>query len=781
MKNNKHIVRITIGFFLVITLMTTVIFYSTNRMNQTNEHLQQDFQAHVDKTSYVLQMRDGMLKRFASLRNLSIMDDPFAIDEERMLYYSYARKVEEGISGLQALKLNEQEKRLFDNFLESARDGTSLQYALIDELIQRGNAKSLQTRFKSAFDSQEQTMLNLTRFIKAAEVARQKATQTASEKNQSTNEWVTFLSYLGICLGLLTAIYVIRSTSNQTSQIEDERKKFKSLFWDNMDAVFLLEDGRIKEWNQCAESMFKIERAEQARNIRLMQFSSEHLHDSGDYHEEWLHHCKNSETQDCIFEWHFQSLNGISFDAEVNMTPIELSTRKIVQVVIRDISDRKRVEEQMQYQASYDALTGLPNRTLFRDRLHSSVDIAERRMERLALCFVDLDHFKQVNDTFGHAAGDQLLMMVSERLGHCVRKSDTVARLGGDEFTVILNELHDYEDAGVVAKKIIQELTRPFFIDETEIYIGASIGITTYPTDASSPEALLCNADIAMYQAKQAGRNCYRFFTRQMNSSSIEKMTLEQDLCKALENNELILHYQPIIDIHTNTIVGAEVLTRWFHPEKGLIPPNVFIPVAEQKGLIGEISRWIFHTACYTFKEWQTNNMPDLRLSINLSAKEGKGGITQDYVESILEQTGIRAEKISFELTETELMEDTDKSLTWLQSIKDTGVNIALDDFGTGYSSLAYLKRFPIDTLKIDRSFVQDVCKDKDDQSIVEAITAMAQSLDLNLIAEGIEEPTQLDYFRDQAKHCNLFQGYYFSKPLPYDEFMDYALTYEAA
>ncbi|HEB96553.1 MAG TPA: EAL domain-containing protein [Sedimenticola thiotaurini] len=430
-----------------------------------------------------------------------------------------------------------------------------------------------------------------------------------------------------------------------------------------------------------------------------------------------------------------------------------------------DITQRKEDERRIRYQANYDALTRLPNRTLLLDRLVQAIASARRERWALGLMFVDLDHFKGINDTFGHATGDRLLQQVAERIRRAVRESDTVARFGGDEFVVLLQDIRNAGDAALVAEQIIATLSSPFQMRGREIFIGASIGITLYPDDAGDADALLQNADMAMYQAKESGRNRYQFFTPRMQEQVQQRLSLEQDLRLALERNELELHYQPIVETGTRRAVSAEALLRWHHPREGLITPDRFISIAEETGLIGPIGKWVLETACHQLAQWRAAGLSDLCISVNLSRRQRDSGLTGTYLDRLLSATGLPGDALSLEITESLLMEDTRESIAWLSELKTRGITLSVDDFGTGYSSLGYLKRFPVDVIKIDRSFIMDLPDDSDDIRLVETIVAMGRSLGHRLVAEGVETRAQMEIL--ERLGCHYQQGYLFSRPLP--------------
>jgi diguanylate cyclase (GGDEF)-like protein len=383
--------------------------------------------------------------------------------------------------------------------------------------------------------------------------------------------------------------------------------------------------------------------------------------------------------------------------------------------------------------------------------------------------FIDLDHFKTVNDTMGHSAGDALLLEVAQRLRECVRESDTLARIGGDEFVILLTNLIKPDDATRVAEKVIAALGLPISVENHFFNITASVGIAVWPGDGADAETLMRNADVAMYHAKNSGRNNYQFFTPEMNARAFESMIMEAALRKALQRDEFLLHYQPQIDFRSGRIVGAESLIRWQHPELGLVPPGKFIPIAEERGLIGKLGDWVLHAACRQAMIWQKAGIPLVPIAVNISALQFKEGALRDSVLSALKETGLAPEYLVLEITESVVMDDAEQAITVLRELREMGIAIEIDDFGTGYSSLSYLKRLPIHRLKIDQSFVRDLTTDADDAAIIGAIINMAKSLKLEIIAEGVETQAQAAFL--DAQGCQAMQGFLFSRPQAADEF----------
>ncbi len=442
---------------------------------------------------------------------------------------------------------------------------------------------------------------------------------------------------------------------------------------------------------------------------------------------------------------------------------------------VRYAIERKLADQHLTYLSHYDKLTGLANRELFQDRLAQAVSRAERSGHLVALLFLDLDRFKSINDTLGHLVGDELLVAVSDRLKTCVRKVDTIARLGGDEFTIVLEEISSAFDAELVCRKIIKSLEQPIEIHGQEIYATTSIGVTFFPSDATEITGLIRNADAAMYRAKDEGRNKYQLFTADLNARAVERLSIESALRHAIEREELFLCYQPKVDLQTGKVLGVEALLRWQHSLRGLVSPVDFIPVAEETGLIVPIGEWVLRRACEDAIRWAQSGIEDVNVAVNLSARQFRQGDLQQTVEGLLYELQFDPNRLELEITESLLMDDTEASQVALYDLKALGLAIYLDDFGTGYSSLAYLKKFPIDGLKIDRSFIRDIPGDSDDEAITRAIVALSAALRLKVVAEGVETQAQLDFLLREG--CDEVQGFLFSKPLPYEQFVDWVRT----
>jgi diguanylate cyclase (GGDEF)-like protein/PAS domain S-box-containing protein len=466
-------------------------------------------------------------------------------------------------------------------------------------------------------------------------------------------------------------------------------------------------------------------------------------------------------------EIHDRRKDGTLYPSALSISAVHDKAGRITHyvAVFSDITERKASEARIAFLAQHDSLTGLPNRALLHDRLDQALANAARQGTRIALLFLDLDRFKTINDSLGHMMGDQLLQGVALRLSGCVRETDTVSRQGGDEFLIVLTHVEMPDDAARVAEKILDRLRPPFDIDGQQLGTSFSIGIALYPEDGNTVESLMKNADTAMYHAKENGRNTYRFFDERMNVNALERLHLENGLRRALENEEFTVYYQPQVDLVSGRIIGAEALLRWFSGVMGGVSPARFIPLAEECGLIVPIGEWVLHTACRQARKWQDEGLPAIPVAVNLSALQFRRADIVATVSRALEESGLQGCWLELELTESLLMQSGPEVEATLSRLKALGVRLSIDDFGTGYSSLAYLKRFPVDRLKIDQSFVRDITDDPDDAAIVRAIIQLGRSLRLEVIAEGTETPEQMDFLR--YERCTAAQGYLFAPPLP--------------
>jgi len=549
--------------------------------------------------------------------------------------------------------------------------------------------------------------------------------------------------------------------------------KFHTLYDSSSDAVMLLDEKGFFDCNKATLALFGC--------ATLEVFCTKHPADLSPPQQPCGTHSMvlaNQMIETAIekgsirFEWmHKRNDTDETFPAEVVLTAMELDGKPIVQAVVRDITDRKRAGEKIQYLATHDILTGLPNRMMFSQLLNHAIRTAQRYQRQFAVLFIDLDRFKIINDTLGHEAGDQLLQEVATRLKQSLRAVDVVGRLGGDEFVILIEEVSDSNQAATVAHKILTSVIKPITLMGQESRITASIGICMYPKDAEDEQTLMKNADIAMYLAKEEGKNNYQFYSEDIQSKSLERLSIETNLRFALERNELSLYYQAKVDFKTNAITGVEALLRWQNPYLGSVTPTQFIPVAEETGLIIPIGKWVLKTACTQNVAWQRDGLPPVCMAVNVSLRQLTDDHLIDDIRTALNDSGMAPNLLELEITESMVMHNPTRMIAVLAKIKNLGVRLAIDDFGTGYSSLAQIKHFPIDTLKIDRSFIRNIPQDIEDKAITEAIIAMGKTLSLTVVAEGVETVDQLNFLKEHS--CDEMQGFYFSKPIVPEQFAD--------
>ncbi len=573
----------------------------------------------------------------------------------------------------------------------------------------------------------------------------------------------------------------------KTAEVEKQRDTFETLFEKASDGILIIRGKSIIECNERAVSLFGCPSKEALLAAPLHTLSPEMQPDgtpSADKIKEMVALAKAHKAHQ--FEWLNRTASGELFFSDVTITPIVLNDEDVLHIVIRDISEKKKAERKLidqknylHYQAHHDHLTGLPNRTLFKDRLEHGIEVAKRQESMLALLFIDLDHFKHINDTLGHHIGDMVLKVVSERLKAKLRPEDTLARLGGDEFTIVIEDVKALDEIQILAERILQVMTQPIHMGGHTLYTSCSIGISVYPQDGKNPDHLVKYADAAMYRAKEEGRNNYQFYSKEMTTLAYQRLILESSMRQAIKRDEFIVYYQPQYDAGDNRLVGMEALIRWQHPDSkmGLLSPARFIPLAAESDLIIEIDRWVMEKAMTQFVDWYARGLEPGRLSLNLSIRQLN---THNYIEVLketMERLHFNPAWLELEVTEGQVMKKPEESIDKLNKIAALGIRISIDDFGTGYSSLAYLKRLPVSVLKIDQSFVREVPENKDDTAIVKAIIALAESLGIDIIAEGVENEAQKIFLLLQG--CSTMQGYFYGKPMPGVLFEERFLTKE--
>jgi diguanylate cyclase (GGDEF)-like protein/PAS domain S-box-containing protein len=566
--------------------------------------------------------------------------------------------------------------------------------------------------------------------------------------------------------GLLQILAVLAAAELERTRSEEEMRKLTRAIQQTADAVVITDrDGVIEYVNQAFVDTSGYSRAETlGKKPNIMKSG---MQDAEFYRRLWETILAGGTVRDVLIN---RRKNGELYYEEKTITPLKDAAGKITHFIStgKDITDRMQVQERLHHLAHHDVLTDLPNRVLFIDRLQQALIRAHWHKRVVGVMFLDLDRFKNINDTLGHDTGDRLLKALATRLRDSVREGDTVARLGGDEFAILLEDVAHVEDISGVARKVLNAFAAPFVLGEHEFYITTSIGVSLYPNDGADATTLLKHADTAMYRAKDLGRNNYQFYSADMSALAFERLTLETSLRRALERHEFVLHFQPQVDLKSGLISGMEALLRWQHPEFGMIAPLQFISIAEETGLIVPIGEWVLKSACDQARTWQTQGQGELFMAINLSGRQFNEPAVVDTIRRSIAESGLREAMVELEITEGVIMQNAQLTIDRLRALHAVGVRFAIDDFGTGYSSLSYLRRFPLHTLKIDKSFIQDIPADQDDAEIVKTIIAMAHGLRLRVVAEGVETPEQLAFLRAQG--CDAIQGYYFSRPLPAEE-----------
>ncbi|HJV49946.1 MAG TPA: EAL domain-containing protein [Noviherbaspirillum sp.] len=558
----------------------------------------------------------------------------------------------------------------------------------------------------------------------------------------------------------------VRQAAEQAALENEER--YRQVVEMSPDAIMIERDGRIVFVNRGTLELLGAASAAQVKAMRFMQLIPAGWRDRMQEKMDAIAGYSNAVS---CFEGRMVRFDGKVIDVEIRRAVFQYEGAPAVQTVIRDITRRKDYEEQLRKQALHDALTGLPNRALLMDRLEQAMALADRRRHAVFVLFFDLDRFKYVNDTLGHDAGDELLRVITDRMAECARKCDTLARLGGDEFVMVIDGIDDEDAVPLLAQRVMERICEPVMLREQEVAVTCSIGISAYPYDAEDPHTLLKFADTAMYHAKEKGRNTFERYTPDMHSRVNEHLLIESHLRRALERDEFLLHYQPLLDLHSGRIVGAEALVRWRHPELGMVAPARFIPLAEETGLISGIGDWVLRTACRQARTWHDAGFTDLQVAVNLSVHQLTRANFDVEVTAALAAAGLPPQYLELEITESASMKHPERTVALLARLKEMGMSIAIDDFGTGYSNLSYLKRFPVDRLKLDRSFVSDITHNPEDSELARAIVAMARSLRLTVVAEGVEDAQQIGLLR--AYGCDQMQGYYFSPPLTAEEFVE--------
>lgn len=649
-------------------------------------------------------------------------------------------------------------------------------------LTAEGQILDCNSAAQSVFKATHQDLINqnLLRFIQIEDMNSLKAFARQQDKNhefEATN-------FLGESLAVWLSLKQIEDQGEETwvcvvsditawketkNQLQKTSNELNAIFENAMVGIALIKQRQLVRINHKFIQLFAGDRHQlEGQSTLPLHLNEEAFNRFGLHAYDVLNNRESFETH-----IEMQRLNGERFWCSVAGQLVNPEAPDEGSIwLFEDVTQQRHNEERLTRLASVDSLTGLPNRTVFNDRLEHAIHKAQRTKGRIAIFFIDLDHFKHINDSLGHKAGDTLLCEVSRRIRSCVRDSDTVARLGGDEFTVMLEDIHSARYVGRIAEKILSTTTLPFLIDNVEVNISPSIGISLYPADGRDLDMLIRNADAAMYHAKNSGRNNFQFYSAEMNAEASQRLAMETSLRRAVEQNEFYLQFQPQIDLRSGNVVGAEALLRWDTEQWGSVSPARFVPLLEDTGLISVVGEWVLSETCHLFMQHRAALPDNFVMAVNLSSRQFRGNRLSQYIRDILQQTGMSPKSLELEITESLLMDNTELAIETLRELGSLGVTLAIDDFGTGYSSLSYLKQFPLNVLKIDRSFVRDVNDDRDDAAIVSAILAMSESLGLLVVAEGVETAQQLAFL--QHKNCQRAQGFYFSKALDIEALMQY-------
>lgn len=624
------------------------------------------------------------------------------------------------------------------------------------------------------FTREELMGMHLTAISKDVQLGRQKITQVLEGTEAIQLETTQFRKdgteiHLEVCASKIIVdgrVAILTVNRDRTGRKRNEavvqasERKYRQLFERNLAGVFRnAVDGRIIDCNEACVRILGLATRQQTvgRNAGEMYTNPSE--------RKALMKRLEVEREITNVEVRLRRADGREITVLENISLVDLGDGEpIVEGTMFDITERKEAEEQIAYQAYHDSLTGLPNRKLFELRLVPAISQARREGHSMAVLFADLDRFKSINDSMGHGVGDEILRQAATRMEPLIRTEDSLARVGGDEFTVMLSRISGPQDAMRVAQKLLETIAHPYHVGDHAFYLSASIGIAMFPTDGDSPESLIKNADSAMYRAKELGRNGYQLCTGTIAGKAMERLILEVSLRSAIDNGELHIEYQPQVDVVKGMVVGVEALLRWRHPQRGAVSPATFIPIAENSGLILRIGEWVLRTACAQLKVWHRSGHEELRMAVNLSARQFQQPELLGSIRSILRDTEIDPECLELEITESTAMQNTERTIAVLNRLKEMGMRIAIDDFGTGHSSLNYLKRFPLDVLKIDQSFVRDIMRSGSDAAIVLAVIAMARGVNLELIAEGVETEEQKQFLLEHG--CNQMQGFLFSRPL---------------
>lgn len=768
---------VIIGFTAILILLLAGTGVGIVYITSVNERLNNVIKQHNIKLNLTHKMLEVLQHRQFRLYTFFLQEDVFVREKIREDYLGLAGEYLKARETLLSMTLDEKINAEI-NRLDKLTSSTQRVQFLAMEGVEGGNKEAAtEILLNTVWPLQNQVLAQIGHLVRMHEEQSDEAIAEAERSYHNAKLLMLPLGIGVILLGLIIAWQISRNAKDFTQTLENEQNRYKSLFQGGFDAVMLWDNGKLIDCNSAALKLFRFSSYEQFHNINLLDLLPEKQDDG--VPSDYLLNRKMNEAMaqsSSYFEWQHKRLDGKLFPAEVVIYPVCIAGKPVLQIVVRDISERKEAEQRIEYLAYHDALTDLPNQSLFKDRLELCIANAHRNRQKLAVMLLDLDRFKTINSSLGHYIGDELLKQLARRLENFMPEGSTVARMGGDNFMLLLTEPGNIEAAVKFAEQVLALITRPFSIEQHTLHATASIGIVMYPDDGDNLEKLLKHADNAMYQAKAAGGNIYYLYTDQMNYTVYKHMMLENAMQRGIDRKEFMLYYQPKVETRNGRVIGMEALVRWQHPDMGFLGPQEFIGIAEQSNLIYPLSEWIIHTACMDMKSFRQKGF-DLRVSINLSVKQFQNDTLLPYVKRVLEATGLDPACVEFEITESTTLNAEEESLAILRALKSTGVHLSIDDFGTGYSSLSYLKKYPIDVLKIDKSFVDGLPGDTNNIAISGAIINIAHSLGYAVVAEGVETTRQLEFMRQRA--CYAIQGYLAGKPMPLHEFERYVQHYQ--
>ena len=775
----RPITRLTIGLAMIVVLLLAVAATSIIRIHLLQTDFENLIDQHILKIDIVNNMRAIMRDRMVAMTSMLIQTDVFDRDETALSYGVLAGRFLSLRQMLEAMPQTLEENQALSELRRLTIEVTPINDRIVFLLNENKIKQAHELLLSSGLAEQQRVLRQVDVILVLYKNDAQRVESDTQHYTATTIILLVGLTIVATILSLLIAIHVIRRTRHDRnmllSEITERERAEQGLRLQHqaveasINAIFIIRNksgGYLIEYvNPSFERITGYNRNE----VMGKSLSFLYAEDSEQPGIERIHTALREQREANAILRNYHKEGRLIWN-ELHIAPVRDSAARISHFVgiMNDITEKKYYEQGLEHQSTHDTLTALANRVLLLDRMQQAIASAARQKTQVCVAFFDLDRFKVINDSLGHAVGDEVLKTIASRLQSCVRADDTVARLGGDEFVIIFRDQGPNEQITQSIERILVVIANPIIVEQRELFITASVGLSVYPQDGEESEILLKNADIAMYRAKDAGRNLYFYFTEEMNGRATKRLLIENGLRQALENNEFVLHYQPMIDVQTSLITGAEVLIRWQHPVLGLLAPAQFIGIAEETGLIVPIGNWVLQTACSQAVTWQRRGLP-WRISVNISARQFRDDQLFTKIDSLVKNSGLDPARLEVELTENIVMSQAEEFVGTMLRFKKLGIMIAIDDFGTGYSSLAYLKQFPIDRLKLDKSFVHDIHLDPNDAAIVQAVISLGHTLGLKVIAEGVESELQLAFLK--AHGCDEVQGNFFSNPVPIEQF----------